>query len=162
MSTRANVKIVDVNGGVIWLYKHHDGYPTHTGDWLHHSFTTRNNSLENVIDGLVKQGFERTHEEHGDINWLYIIRLTEDEIDMEIYEYHHESYGNDVTRVKDSRFSWVGSDAEVWTRYKVYESRLGIEEAQYKLEYWRNREADYRVYKAENKPKSLLKGVKNG
>ena len=134
MSTRANVKIVTQTGEVLWLYKHHDGYPTHTGDLLHWEFTT-NSELTYVVDTLIEKGFEITDKEHGDINWLYTISLTADEIDLEIVEYH---FVNSLVtpKARDTRFSWLGSDAEVWNQYKLYESKMAVNEAKHRVRHY--------------------------
>ena len=138
MSTRANVKIVTTEGetgyNTLWLYKHHDGYPTHTGDILEFVFT--NNKVKNAVNALTtKHKFETTTEQHGDINWLYDIKVIDDEWDIEITEFHYD--GND--KVRDARFSSHGKSYEVWTKYKIYESKCAIEEAKHRLDYYSNK-----------------------
>tara|TARA_R110000803_G_scaffold188167_1_gene250570 strand:+ start:782 stop:1210 length:429 start_codon:yes stop_codon:yes gene_type:complete len=135
MSTRANVKLVTPFNGTAWLYKHHDGYPTHTGDILEFVFTN-NDGLVNAVDTLIADHkFETTTEQHGDINWLYVIKVLKDEWTLEITEFHFDG----EEKVQDARFSWTGSKSEVWTKYKVYESNCAIKEAKHRLDYYNNK-----------------------
>ena len=148
MSTRANVKIIGSKGEVIWLYKHHDGYPTHTGWKLEFAFHN-NDSVADAVNTLIKDHkFETTTEQHGDINWFYNIKVSKDEWTLEITEFHYHFDGeenlysdilNPVNKVQDERFSWTGSKSEVWTKYKMYEMKEAIKEAKHKLQYYENR-----------------------
>lgn len=147
MSTRANVKIVNKNGDTVWLYKHHDGYPTHTGDILEFAFNGRFNTVPNnckeQIDYLLDNGFEITTEQHEDINWLYTIKCggtTSDndlhtEWDIEITEYYFQG----ESKVQDARFSGLGKSSQVWNKYKIYEMQEAIKEAKHKLQYYETR-----------------------
>ena len=137
MSTRANVKITDPVGNVIWLYKHHDGYPTHTGDLLHWQFTTCG-SLQEVINNLTKNdGFEETTMKHGDIDWCYYINLYEHQIQVYIKHIINKQHINvkgeyNYTKEEKIVFEKKGSDPWVWNNYKVFESNMGIAEAKHR------------------------------
>tara|TARA_R110000796_G_C14504238_1_gene429209 strand:+ start:585 stop:1055 length:471 start_codon:yes stop_codon:yes gene_type:complete len=150
MSTRANVKIVTTEGETIWLYKHHDGYPTHTGNILEFAFTLYpHNHTSEVIDYLLKQDFSLTDCEHGDINWLYIIKITKEEVDLEIFEYHFvgDVLDDGVSKAKSARFSWTAKAIEAWTMYKVYEQKSAVEEAKHRVRYYEHRLAEVTDYK---------------
>ena len=136
MSTRANIKVITEDGDIKWLYKHHDGYPTYTGDILEFVFTN-SDSVADAVNALIKDhlGFETTTEQHGDINWLYIIKVIEGKWELEITEFHFDG----EEKVRDTRFSWSGTQSQVWTKYKVYESKCAIEEAKHKLDYYNNK-----------------------
>jgi len=135
MSTRANIKVITEDGDIKWLYKHHDGYPTHTGDILEFVFTNNTGIVDAVNTLIADHKFETTTEQHGDINWFYSIKVSEDEWTLEITEFHFDG----EEKVQDARFSWTGSKSEVWTKYKMYEMKEAIKEAKHKLQYYENR-----------------------
>jgi len=135
MSTRANIKVITEDGDIKWLYKHHDGYPTHTGDILEFAFSHKS-TLE-ALDYLTTfQHFENTTEQHGDINWLYIIKNHENgHTSIEIFEYHFKG----ENKVHDARFYTIDKSSEAWNDYKIYESKSALKEAKMRLEYYKNR-----------------------
>ena len=140
MSTRANVKITSIQNDKIkteWLYKHHDGYPTHTGDILEFAFHN-NDSLVDAVNTLIADHkFETTTEQHGDINWLYNIKILEGRWTLEITEFHFQhTYEDGNEKLQDARFSWSGTQSQVWTKYKVYESKCAIKQAKHRLDYY--------------------------
>ena len=137
MSTRANIKVITEDGDIKWLYKHHDGYPTYTGDILEFVFTN-SDSVADAVNALIKDhlGFETTTEQHGDINWLYIIKNHENgHTSIEIFEYHFEG----ENKVHDARFYTIDKSLEAWNDYKIYESKSALKEAKMRLEYYKNR-----------------------
>lgn len=84
MSTRANIKIIK-GDYTVWLYHHHDGYPTYLGAFLLWRFLDKlENSMNyldlcKVVNSLIKDKvddeFEYTTGMHGDIEYLYELNL---------------------------------------------------------------------------------------
>lgn len=91
MSTRCNIILKDENKSKkIYLYHHHDGYPEGVGADLAHFVTEWNKGyfygveelanrmikgIESPFYGEVDNEYELTSCLHGDIEYLYIVRL---------------------------------------------------------------------------------------
>lgn len=95
MSTRCNIILRDENKNKkIYLYHHHDGYPEGVGADLAHFVSVWNKcyyycieeiatimikGLESPLYGRVDNEYELTSGLHGDIEYLYIVRLEWDD-----------------------------------------------------------------------------------
>jgi len=110
MSTRANIKLINKSGDVLWFYRHFDGYPegalpllekflnfikegkirnniSQAGGWL---IMFGAKEYEKDTEGVIKDitlptddvlsgwkvgSIEPTTEQHGDIDYLYVVDL---------------------------------------------------------------------------------------
>ena len=123
MSTRCNIILKDENKNKkIYLYHHHDGYPEGVGADLAHFVTEWNTGysycieelanrmikgIESPLYGKVDNGYELTSCLHGDIEYLYIVRLEWDKeaekntMLLESYEvaYEGEQYKRGLTAI---------------------------------------------------------------
>jgi hypothetical protein len=83
MSTRCQVKVTELNGDSVTLYHHCDGYPSnmlpliasaYKPDWEHGRVGKVASFLCEVDPGSFEP--ESGHAKHGDIEWYYILRIT--------------------------------------------------------------------------------------
>lgn len=84
MSTRANIILKTAGSSDVWLYHHWDGYPSCLGHnlmvflkangnnanmWYNINTSLANDLIKNK--GINDDGYELTHGQHGDIEYLY-------------------------------------------------------------------------------------------
>lgn len=85
MGTRCNVKINDKEN-TIWIYRHWDGYPNCTGaelkTILEETKPENANRLAELLTTILKDDYRYTNSQHGDIEYLYEINISENEIEM--------------------------------------------------------------------------------
>jgi hypothetical protein len=91
MSTRSNTVIKDLKSGEqVFLYRHHDGYPSGAGfDQLGYLSKIEDESVcrkrkitvDLVKDWFIKNGdgYEETNSIHGDVAYVYFVEITGDE-----------------------------------------------------------------------------------
>jgi len=135
MSTRANIQIINNNNQALWLYKHHDGYVTHTGNLLEFAWTSWEDKTKS-IEYLVENGVEVTTQEHSDIEYLYTIEnIGHKKINLTIYNYTWEK----SKRTKKTLFNLSGKESIVWTKYKLFELSEELKQIDYQAEYYKKR-----------------------
>ena len=131
MSTRCNIIVKD-DENKVYLYHHHDGYPSGVGVDLLKKFYKRFKDgnyiyMEDVVNELIKDKnddeYEYTTGLHGDIEYVYEIDTSARTIKGYEYNYNDEAYGDEiamdeylnrwtVTRSdKDGRNNWYLSQA---------------------------------------------------
>ena len=86
MSTRCNIVIENKND-VLYLYHHFDGYPEGVGAELLElqNMLKSNMTPQDVYDSLVYlygDGYELTDRLHGDIEYVYFIKLNDDNAEI--------------------------------------------------------------------------------
>lgn len=81
MSTRANIVLIEKEN-TLWLYHHHDGYPSYLGWKLMQIMEKYKEDCFNIFDianAMFKDkeddDFEITKGQHGDIEYLYSIDI---------------------------------------------------------------------------------------
>lgn len=82
MSTRANILLVEM-GNHLWMYHHFDGYPSWLGKKLMEKMEKHQKDYADIFDianEMIKDkdddGYEITRRRHGDIEYLYVINIT--------------------------------------------------------------------------------------
>jgi|TARA_R100000482_G_scaffold99666_1_gene43217 hypothetical protein len=126
MSTRANVVIKNDKGEDLWLYKHHDGYVSYTGGELEFAFTFKRD-VEASVEYLLENGFEVTEGEHGDIEYLYVIRnLGSNNIMISVYHYKWNGEKKEGKEI----FCQSGQYKITWVKFALFvlsEKRVELE-----------------------------------
>lgn len=101
MSTRCNVHITDLrNNRELWIYKHHDGYPSGVGKDLDKFLSYGDNaslSADEMLSGLrfmYGECYEETEYEHGDIDYLYNITIGDKSTKIDVTDVNCTYDGN--------------------------------------------------------------------
>ena len=74
MGTRCNIKI-ETGDTTLWIYRHWDGYPAETGNDLARKLVNVKSADEFITKLINDDAYEVTTDQHGDIEYLYIIIL---------------------------------------------------------------------------------------
>jgi hypothetical protein len=87
MSTRANILLVEM-GNHLWMYHHWDGYSSWLGKKLMEKMEKHQKDYADIFDianELIKDkdddAYEITPRRHGDIEYLYVINITDRSIE---------------------------------------------------------------------------------